>query len=106
MMDRRDVRAFERRLAQCWRENADAEFGVRWSEGVMDAVRSAASRSRSHMGPSIESVMRKALLGAAAATVVAIAVFGTRAASLDPSYELARLIVTDPQGLLQLVLVF
>jgi hypothetical protein len=103
--DRSDIHSLEARLARVWRENEGAEIGRPWKAAVMDAVRDEAELARAVAGPPVERLVRNAFLAAAAAALAAIAIFGARAATLDPSFELARLFASDPQGLLQLVLV-
>lgn len=109
MKDRDEVRALEARLARAWRADDGPELDARWRRGVLDAVRAEADRSRAAADLAADLVIgrlvRNALLVAAAAAVLAIVVFGPRAAALEPSFELARVVANDPASLFQLVLV-
>jgi hypothetical protein len=99
------IDALEARLRRAARAGAEPELGQRWKAGVMDAVRAEAARAAADAGPSAERLVRNAFLAAAAAAALAMAAVGARAAVLDPTLEVARLLASDPQGLLQLALV-
>lgn len=105
MRDRREVRALEERLFRAWSSDEGPALDARWREGVLDAVRAEAERARIDDDRRVDRLVRRALLVAAAAAVLAIVVFGPRAAALEPSFELARVVASDPASLLQLVLV-
>jgi hypothetical protein len=105
MRDKSHIDTLEARLAEVWRADAGPELDRRFTAGVMRAVRAEAAERRTAAGPSVERLVRGALLAALAAAAAAMAVVLLRAGSLDPSLELARVMASDPQGLLQLVLV-
>lgn len=102
MNERRDVRDLEARLAEAWRADHGPELGAPWKQGVMDAVRTQAERTRA--AATVRTV-RRALVASAAAAGLAIVFFGLDVAALDPSLELARVLASDPQALLQWMLV-
>jgi hypothetical protein len=99
------IDALEARLVEAWREGLEGAVSPRWKADVMKAVSAEAARSRRGPEFSIERFVRNACLIASAAAAAAILMLGGRAAALDPTLELARLLVSDPQGLFQLVLV-
>jgi hypothetical protein len=105
MKEKSPIEALEARLAEVWRGNEGPELAASWKAGVMAAVRSEAARERAAAGPPVERLVRNAFLAAAVAAAVAVVAVVARAAALDPSLELARLFASDPEGLLQLVLV-
>ena len=98
----RDVRALEARLLNAWRAEAGRELGEPWKDGVMDAIRAEAELSTD---AATDRVVRIALIASLAAAALAALFFGFDATALEPSHELARLVASDLQGLLQLVLV-
>jgi hypothetical protein len=99
------IDALEARLAQALRAGPEPELHAGWKAGVMRAVRAEAARAGAQAGPSVERLVRNGFLAAAAAAALALAAVGARAGALDPTLEVARLLASDPQGLLQLALV-
>jgi hypothetical protein len=93
----------EARLARTLRADDGPALSSRWRAGVMDAVRAEAARA-DEASP-VEPFVRRALFIAAAAAIAATLVVVARAGELDPAREVARLLVSDPQGLLQALLV-
>ena len=93
----------EARLARVRLEDGAPELDARWKTGVMDAVR-ACARAGASADPTVERIVRRAFLAAAAAAVAA-AVVASATGSVDPSLEVARLLVRDPSALLQAALV-
>jgi len=105
MSEESRIDALEERVARAWRTDRGVELDQAWRAGVMDAVRAEAARAGAPAGPSAERLVRNAFLAAAAAALLAAVTVGARAAALDPTLEVARLLAGDPLGLLQLALV-
>ncbi len=102
-MDRReDLRGLEGRLARSWRANEGPPLDRAWREDVMADVRTRAS-ARSNRP---ERIARNACVAASIAALVTAMFVVVRAAAFDPSFEVARILASDPQSLLQLLLVF
>jgi len=105
MKDRERVRALETRLARVWSESEEPHLDSRWSASVMQSIRAAEARRHTVDQIPLERLFRNAFLAAAAVAVATLAIVAVRTSSLDPSLELARLLASDPQGLLQLICV-
>jgi len=98
--DRKRIDDLEARLAERWREREGPPLDSAWKAGVMGAVRAEASAAEADA-----RVVRNALMLATAVAASVAAFFVFRSGAWDPSLELARVLVGDPQSLLQLLLV-
>jgi hypothetical protein len=104
MKHRDEIEALEARLARALRDDEGPELASRWRTGVMEAVRIEAARAGAR-DRTLERILRNVFVAATAAAAGAVAFLGPRIAALDPTSDLGRLVASDPQGLLQLVLV-